>query len=76
MVEKWDLYVRGFELATGYSELNDPIVQRERFVAQAKDALAGDEEPATSMRTSSRLSAWACLRPAVWVWALIDCLSP
>ena len=76
VVEKWDLYVRGFELATGYSELNDPIVQRERFVAQAKDALAGDEEPATSMRTSSRLSAWACLRPAVWVWALIDCLSP
>ena len=34
----------GFELATGYSELNDPVVQRERFVAQAKDALAGDEE--------------------------------
>ena len=44
VTEKWDLYVRGFELATGYSELNDPIVQRERFVAQAKDALAGDEE--------------------------------
>ena len=44
VVEKWDLYVRCFELATGYSELNDPIVQRERFVAQAKDALAGDEE--------------------------------
>ena len=44
VVEKWDLYVRGFELATGDSELNDPIVQRERFVAQAKDALAGDEE--------------------------------
>lgn len=44
VVEKWDLYVRGFELATGYSELNDPVVQRERFVAQAKDAAAGDEE--------------------------------
>ncbi|WP_044084576.1 lysine--tRNA ligase [Bifidobacterium gallicum] len=44
VVEKWDLYVRGFELATGYSELNDPIVQRERFVEQAKAALAGDEE--------------------------------
>ncbi|MEE1297001.1 MAG: lysine--tRNA ligase [Bifidobacterium sp.] len=44
VVEKWDLYVRGFELATGYSELNDPVVQRERFVAQAKDAMAGDEE--------------------------------
>ncbi|MDN5978845.1 MAG: lysine--tRNA ligase [Bifidobacterium mongoliense] len=44
MVEKWDLYVRGFELATGYSELNDPVVQRERLVNQAHDALAGDEE--------------------------------
>lgn len=44
VVEKWDLYVRGFELATGYSELNDPVVQRERFVQQAKDALAGDAE--------------------------------
>ncbi|RBP97401.1 lysine--tRNA ligase [Bifidobacterium aemilianum] len=44
MVEKWDLYVRGFELATGYSELNDPVVQRERFIQQAKDAAAGDVE--------------------------------
>ncbi|MEL0237258.1 MAG: amino acid--tRNA ligase-related protein, partial [Aquiluna sp.] len=32
VVEKWDLYVRGFEQATGYSELVDPVVQRERFV--------------------------------------------
>ena len=44
MVEKWDLYVRGFELATGYSELNDPVVQRERLVQQAKMAKAGDME--------------------------------
>lgn len=44
VTEKWDLYVRGFELATGYSELVDPIVQRERFVAQAKAAAAGDDE--------------------------------
>ncbi len=43
-VEKWDLYVRGFELATAYSELNDPVVQRQRFVDQAKMALAGDSE--------------------------------
>ncbi len=43
-VEKWDLYVRGFELATGYSELVDPVVQRERFEAQALLAAAGDEE--------------------------------
>jgi lysyl-tRNA synthetase class 2 len=43
-VEKWDLYVRGFELATGYSELVDPVVQRERFEAQALLVAAGDEE--------------------------------
>ncbi len=43
-VEKWDLYVRGFELGTGYSELNDPVVQRERFVEQAKLAALGDED--------------------------------
>jgi len=44
VVEKWDLYVRGFELATGYSELVDPVVQRERFVEQARLAAAGDDE--------------------------------
>jgi lysyl-tRNA synthetase class 2 len=44
VVEKWDLYVRGFELATGYSELNDPVVQRQRFEEQARLAAAGDEE--------------------------------
>jgi lysyl-tRNA synthetase class 2 len=44
VVEKWDLYIRGFELATGYSELVDPVVQRERFVEQAKLAAAGDGE--------------------------------
>ena len=44
VVEKWDLYIRGFELATGYSELIDPIIQRERFVEQAKLASKGDVE--------------------------------
>jgi lysyl-tRNA synthetase class 2 len=44
VVEKWDLYVRGFELATGYSELVDPVIQRERFVEQAKLAAGGDLE--------------------------------
>ncbi|EFV13225.1 lysine--tRNA ligase [Segniliparus rugosus] len=44
VTEKWDLYVRGFELATGYSELVDPVVQRERFQAQALLRSAGDGE--------------------------------
>ncbi|WP_150307684.1 lysine--tRNA ligase [Planctomonas psychrotolerans] len=42
VVEKWDLYMRGFELATGYSELVDPVVQRERFVQQARMGARGD----------------------------------
>jgi lysyl-tRNA synthetase class 2 len=44
VVEKWDLYVRGFELATGYSELVDPVIQRARFVEQALLASKGDPE--------------------------------
>jgi lysyl-tRNA synthetase class 2 len=44
VVEKWDLYIRGFELATGYSELVDPVIQRERFVQQALQGAAGDVE--------------------------------
>lgn len=44
VTEKWDLYVRGVELATGYSELVDPVIQRERFEAQARAAAAGDDE--------------------------------
>jgi lysyl-tRNA synthetase class 2 len=44
VTEKWDLYIRGIELATGYSELIDPVIQRERFAAQARAAAAGDDE--------------------------------
>ena len=43
-VEKWDLYVRGVELATGYSELVDPVIQRQRFIEQAKLGARGDDE--------------------------------
>ncbi|MGH3675291.1 MAG: lysine--tRNA ligase [Mycobacterium sp.] len=44
VTEKWDLYLRGIEVATGYSELIDPVIQRERFAAQARAAAAGDDE--------------------------------
>ncbi|GAA0378492.1 lysine--tRNA ligase [Micromonospora gifhornensis] len=44
VAEKWDLYVFGFELATAYSELVDPVVQRERLLAQAQLAARGDDE--------------------------------
>ncbi len=44
LTEKWDLYVRGVELGTGYSELVDPVIQRERFHAQALLAAKGDPD--------------------------------
>jgi lysyl-tRNA synthetase class 2 len=44
VAEKWDLYIEGFELATGYSELIDPVVQRERLIEQAKLGASGDLE--------------------------------
>jgi lysyl-tRNA synthetase class 2 len=44
LTEKWDLYVRGVELATAYSELVDPVVQRERLVNQSLLAAKGDVE--------------------------------
>jgi lysyl-tRNA synthetase class 2 len=44
VAEKWDLYIEGFELATGYSELIDQVVQRERLTEQAKLGASGDLE--------------------------------
>jgi lysyl-tRNA synthetase class 2 len=44
VAEKWDLYIDGFELATGYSELIDPVIQRERLTEQAKLGASGDLE--------------------------------
>jgi lysyl-tRNA synthetase class 2 len=42
--EAWDLIINGVELAPAYSELNDPVIQRERLVAQSLMAAAGDPE--------------------------------
>ena len=44
LVEKWDLYIGGVERATAYSELVDPVIQRERLVAQSAQAAAGDPD--------------------------------
>ena len=43
-VERFELFVNGWEMCNAYSELNDPIDQRERFALQDANAEAGDEE--------------------------------
>jgi lysyl-tRNA synthetase, class II len=43
-VERFEMYAGGFEVANGFSELNDPVEQRRRFEAQLKDRAAGDAE--------------------------------
>ena len=44
LIEAWDLIIGGVERGTGFSELIDPVVQRERLTAQSLEAAAGDPE--------------------------------
>ncbi|RAE29355.1 lysine--tRNA ligase, partial [Burkholderia multivorans] len=44
LAEKWDLIIFGSELGTAYSELVDPVLQRERLTAQSLAAAGGDPE--------------------------------
>ncbi|MCI1305314.1 MAG: lysine--tRNA ligase [Lachnospiraceae bacterium] len=44
LVERFELYINGWEMCNAYSELNDPIDQRERFAAEEERFASGDEE--------------------------------
>ena len=43
-MERFEFFMNGWEMANAYSELNDPIDQRERFAAQEEQFSQGDEE--------------------------------
>ena len=64
LVERWEAFVGGIEIANAFTELNDPDEQRRRFEAQAEETAAGTRRPSPTTRPSSRRSSRACRRPA------------
>ncbi|MCL5433840.1 MAG: lysine--tRNA ligase [Candidatus Marsarchaeota archaeon] len=44
LVERYELYISGIEISNAYSELNNPIIQRENFEEEEKKAVEGDKE--------------------------------
>jgi lysyl-tRNA synthetase class 2 len=44
IVDRFELYIGGREIANAFSELNDPVDQKQRFLAQLEQRIAGDEE--------------------------------
>lgn len=68
VTEKWDLYVRGFELATGYSELIDPVIQREASKTKPASPPTETTKPWSSTKTSSPQWNKACHQPPATAW--------
>jgi lysyl-tRNA synthetase class 2 len=44
LVERFESYINGWEIANAFTELNDPVIQHARFLEQVKEGEAGDEE--------------------------------
>ena len=52
-VERFELFINTWEMCNAYSELNDPIDQRERFAQQDRMPKTVTKKPSTQMKTSS-----------------------
>ena len=63
-VERFEFFMNGWEMANAYSELNDPIDQRERFQAQEEQFAQGDEEANHTDEDFLNALESVCLRPA------------
>ena len=61
--DRFELFIDGNEYANGYSELNDPVEQRQRFEEEQAARDAGDLERGRSTRTTCGPSSTACRRP-------------
>ena len=65
LVERWEAFVGGFEIANAFTELNDPDEQRRRFEQQAEELRRGDEEAQPFDETYvAGARVRACRRPA------------
>ena len=71
LIEAWDLIIGGMERGTAFSELIDPVIQRERLTAQSLLAAAGDDEAMElDEGLPPRPGARCTPRWVAWVWAL------
>ena len=65
LTDRFELFVCGREIANGFTELNDPLDQQDRFLEQMKAKDAGDDEAQMMDGTMSRPWSTACLPPPV-----------
>ena len=68
-VERFEGFIAGMELGNAFSELNDPVDQRERFMQQMQDLADGDETAHRLDEDFSRPWSTACRPPAASAWA-------
>ena len=72
LTERFELFVCKREVCNSYTELNSPIIQRQRFAEQAKQATQGDDEAQVVFRTIVVLSNFVSLFCHVFAVHILD----